>query len=460
MTGHVGFAQKGHPEKSRTLVDRRSLMKTTAAMGAAVLGRSVVAKAAAATTSFDITQAPFNADQSGQQDCSAAVQAALDAISANGSGRLIVPAGTYKLLSPLTCTGSLTLIGDGQASSVFVVLHTSAALTVNCASWAGSVTIRDVGFSPCPGNGGAAGTALSLNFPAVNSGWQRCSLQDVDLGVAKPNYTTFMTGISLSNVWRGSFRNVNMHSNIGGVPGSTFVTLSGKSVDNRFASCSVDGIDIGFFVADYSEGLHITESLVIGTTAISTGSRVYSGNGSSTPCINLLGLYVSDCEFNCWGVTANLYCVATAWISNTHFGSNVAGAPAMAVLGCSTIQIDNCSFTGQFGGANSGYDIGISTGLAGSWPSNNIAISNCVFTTIAVGVQFNPGTYNSTAIGLRMMMPGEGALVNYPGAAGTVPLRAFYDLSANSTNMGQWYASVSGLTAPPSKVRYSFPAAP
>ena len=460
MTDYVACAKNPPSTGLTCAVDRRSLLRTTAAMGAAVFAKSFVAKATAATTSFDITQAPFNADQSGNQDCSAGVQAALDAISAIGSGRLIVPSGTYKLLSPLTCTGSLTLIGDGQASSVFVVQHALAALTVNCASWAGSVTIRDVGFSPCPAGGGAAGTALSLNFPNINSGWQRCSLQDVDLGVARPNYTTFMTGLSLSNVWRGNFRNVNMHSNIGSVPGSTFVTLSGKSVDNRFASCSVDGIGVGFLVAAYSEGLHITDSLVIGTTAISTGNSVYSGNGSSTPCINLLGLYVSGCEFNTWGVPGNLFCVATAWISDTHFGSNVAGAPAMAVLGCSAVQIDNCSFTGQFGTSNPNYDIGISTGSVGSWPSNNIAISNCVFTTIAIGVQFNPGTYNSTATGLRMMMPGEGALANYPSTVGAVPLRAFYDVSGNSTNMGQWYASVSGLTAAPSKVRNSFPAAP
>ena len=261
---------------------------------AAVQTANATQNNSAIQTCFDITQSPFNADQTGVQDASPAIQTALNAISALGAGKLIVPTGTYKLLSPLVCNGSLTLVGDGQASSVFLVQHNGTAITVNGGIWS-STTMRDFGLSPTVGSG-IAGTAIALNFPENSSGWQRASIQDVDLGVAKPGYTTFTNGLVLTNVWRGNFRNVNMHSNVGSIRGTAFITLAGMCIDNRFNNCSVDGIDTGFLVSSYSEGLHITDTVVIGNVGVGMASRPYSGNGSTTPFISLLGLYISNCE--------------------------------------------------------------------------------------------------------------------------------------------------------------------
>ena len=254
---HGATGADATPPSSRVALSRRSCMGVLAgAFGASIMTTSRAAKASQApvTTSFDITQAPFGADQTGSTDASAAIQLALNQISSLGGGKLIVPAGNYRVGQPLVCNASLTIVGDGQASSVFWVQHSGTALAVNCSSPLGSVTIRDIGFSPSPGGNGPAGTALQLTFPSDASGWQRCSIQDVDLGVARPGYTTFTNGLIVNNLWRGSIRNLNMHSNVGNVAGTTFISMNGTCIDNRISNCSVDGIDVGIYVHGYSEG--------------------------------------------------------------------------------------------------------------------------------------------------------------------------------------------------------------
>ena len=454
-------SQPLNAQSARHLSRKECLMLMFGAACGAV-GLSSTASAATqsgtgVTTSFDITQAPFYADQSGGQDAAPAIQAALNAIMAIGRGKLIVPSGNYKLGSPLICNNaSLTIVGDGQASSIWFVQHNGAALTVNCTSAGSSVTIRDIGLSPTP-SAGAAGSALVLNFPNSTSGWQHCSIQDVDLGAPFPNYTSFMNGIVFTNLWRGNIRNVNMHSNIGNVPGSTFVTLNGTCVDNRFNNCSVDGINTGFFVGGYSEGLHISDTVIIGNVGVNTGTQPYSGNGSTSPLINVLGLYISGCEMNCNGNPLHLMYVDTGWVSDSHFGARNAATAAAIVLGCAKVQFLNCAFTGQFDKSNPQWDVGVLSGAASGWPSNNIMVDSCNFTNLLIGVQFGAGTFNSSARGVRMMAPGEGSLIGSPMLAGAFTMYACHDVSGNTTNSGQWLTSSTGVGTRDMKAQYLVP---
>jgi hypothetical protein len=58
------------------------------------------------------TEAPFNAKGDGEGDCSAAIQAAIDAVKAQGGGVVFLPAGRYRCQGNLTIKEAVTLRGD------------------------------------------------------------------------------------------------------------------------------------------------------------------------------------------------------------------------------------------------------------------------------------------------------------------------------------------------------------
>lgn len=64
------------------------------------------------------------ADPSGSADSTAAIQAAVNAVSANGTNKVYFPSGTYKISSSITCgggaTGGIKCIGDGWNSQIFL----------------------------------------------------------------------------------------------------------------------------------------------------------------------------------------------------------------------------------------------------------------------------------------------------------------------------------------------------
>ncbi len=61
---------------------------------------------------YNVTQSPYNADNTGTNDATAAIQAAIDDAEAAGGGIVFMPAGTYKV-SPGTNTWCLRIEEDG-----------------------------------------------------------------------------------------------------------------------------------------------------------------------------------------------------------------------------------------------------------------------------------------------------------------------------------------------------------
>ncbi len=61
---------------------------------------------------IDVTSAPYSADKTGQNDATAAIQAALDAASQAGGGVVFLPAGTYKVAPTAEGKSALTISGD------------------------------------------------------------------------------------------------------------------------------------------------------------------------------------------------------------------------------------------------------------------------------------------------------------------------------------------------------------
>jgi hypothetical protein len=432
--------------------------------------RALIAAAAAACTAsllrpagaavknprrITVTDMP-GIDPTGGADSSAGFQAALSRLQDQGGGELIIPPGLYAIDTPLTYAGtSLTISGSGQTLSVLLAKNPIAVLCIGLLSAQHSVTIRDLGFCPLAAGGG--GTALSIAGQNVVSGTQSCIIENVDFCVVFPGYTSFHQALVLNAVQRSNIRNVNMHSNAGILPGSCFASIS-RCIDVRFDNCSIDIVEVAFVVAAYSEGLHITGTVIANCDwALTTGATPYSGNGVTTPFVNLLGLYITDCEFNCNTGGTRLTYVNDAWISNTHLSTGNAEYPALLVLGCANVSVTNCKFTGRFNAASPQNWVGVEVAGLGTWPSNATIVDSCLFTNLGVGVSLQPGALNTTALNIRMSAPGSGYLVGARVAVGTYTIMAAQDLSGNNTNEIAWVASQAGINHSTDRLLFSQP---
>jgi len=305
--------------------------------------------------------------------------------------------------------------------------------------------MRDVGFAPVPNGGGPAGVAVAINGLKATTGWQNCAIQDVDLGCAYPGYTSFTKGLALTNVWRGRVAHVNMHSNIGPAPGSSFVSLSG-CVDTAITECNVDQISNPVAITGYSEGLRLQQCAFVGSLGLSTGSNPYSGNGSTSPLLNLLDLNLIDCEFNCTEQSLGLFYVNTALISGCHFSGRSPFA-AVHAYGCEGIQMQSCDVTGDFNAKSPEPCIGVRIEGSPSWASTANCIDNCLFANTSCGVYFGSGSLINSATNIRMLAPGAGALVGAPEYFGSVPITPYIDASGNATNYASVIAAGSSMSS-------------
>ena len=415
---------------------RAAVRSGAAALG--VLMTGVPARAAANV--IDVTAPPYNASPL-LADNTSNFQSALDALLQLGGGVLQVPPGYYVLLGQLDFTasgGSLTVMGYGSELSILVIRHSGTALNVVFKSPGDSesLIVKDLGFSPVP-NTGAAGTAVALTLPNVQSAWPSCRFENVDFGVQYPSYTVFAEALALSNVWRSAILNCTAHSNAR--LGGSFLALHGQCVDNQVEGCRIDGYQTGISVHGYSEGLHLLNTVFIGGAALTTGASDYR-NG-----INLLGLYVSGCELNCQDTVLSLYQVNSAWISDTHLNGPRAanGSVACALTGSGRIKISNCQFNGSFDTAAPSNQVGIAAASSTQVATYAITVDDCEFENTLVAVSLGPGTENFTALGLRMLASGDRALVDTPITYNTFKQQPLVDQSGSSTNVVQWLTTAN-----------------
>jgi len=412
---------------------------------AGVLMKPALALAGGGT--IDVTAAPFGASP-GKADNSAAFQAALNAIAGNGGGRLYVPNGQYSLASPLTYTGgSLTVVGDGQDSSVLINTHSGTVLTVNFGDTSKCLTVRELGFSPCSSSGGSSAQgAIALTLPAQPSGWENVLIENVCIGVPYAAngamYSSYNAAISLTNTTRARISNVNVHAN--GVEGGTAIALSGTCFDTRVLGCTLEGYSCGVATLSYCEGLHLSNNVIICDTAVSTGTANYNPGSIA---INLLELLMDDCEINTNSECLYLYQVKNAQITNCHFtGPKVPSGAMVAAIdmrGCTESLVENCTFDGAWspGGTST---IGVAFNPSSVIPTTSCHVSGLQFENTLVGVYFGAGATANTANDVQVMTSGCGGLVNGVGAYGQ---SAFVDVSGNTTNNATWLTTANTASA-------------
>ena len=423
-------------------------------LGASALGAAVLLRAGAARASprlIDVTNWSTNTALNANPqspDNGPAFNAALAYLDSLGGGELTVPPGDYVFTTPVALSSkcsSITVSGSGSALSVFIIRHAKTAFTF-AYSYTGvlqQVVFRNVGLSPASG-GATGGIALDVNFPYPNggtSGWQAAIIENVDFGVQTPNYSSFSTAIALNNTFRAYVHNCNTHSAQGNL--GTFASLNGLCIDCRFTNCSMDGVAVGFSVNSYCEGLHIVDCVIIGGIGLQTGTTSYSGDGKTTPFINLLALYISGCEFNCAITALSLFQVNQGWITSSHFGGAGGGyATTCYLLGCCLVQMSECEITGAGYGANTqGIYVGPTEG--GSWNSASNQFDDCQFCNLVTGINLTAGSTDNTGQGMRMVAPGGSALIGAPIAYSNVTLQAVIDNSGNMTNEIQHIASTT-----------------
>ena len=426
-------------------IDRRSAIRSLATIGAAGTVIGGISHAYASTPSapanpvINITSAPYNADSTGHNDTTAAFQAAFQALR-NTPGTLYVPAGYYRVLGPLTYTGgvSISLVGDGQLQSVFLVNHNQDVFTGIFTNPTSGFTARDIGFSPCPTSGTSGGTVLNLTFPSMQTAWQRCKIESVDFGVPTAGYSCFLAGVQTTNCWVGRFNNIRMHSNAASIiSGTSAISLCGESIDNHISHLRTDGIDTGINILGYSEGVRVDNCEFLTNFGILTGSTPYSGNANGAP-INVNQLMVSNCEFNCNVYAVNGFQLWQSFFQNCHFGTKTADRGAVTLSGCNSVMFANCIFTGQFTGNNGDFFGMVVGSTPGGVKSGGIQVNSSLFTNTNYAILLAPGTRNTVGMGCTLASYGGSTFITSPTTVatpfGNIGFNPVIDFSGTGSN--------------------------
>jgi len=326
---------------------------------------------------------------------------------------------------------AISLIGFGVDLSVFQVLHSGIAIGLNTYNVFDTFEAKDIGFAPTPSSGSVCGVGLSLTYSDTGAvGWVRANISNLCFGLPRVGYTVFMAGLRLADCKRANFTGINSHSNIAAPVGSVAVELTGTCIDLHFDKCFLEGSATGASILSYSEGITFSNTVFITGVGVDTGSKDYN-NG-----INVLGLYISNCEFNCTTTSVNAFNVVSGWLSNTHFSTKTAGGSAVKMVGCESIQINHCLLSGEFAPQNPASYTGLSMAGCTSCMADGLFCTN-----LTLGVLASYQSVSCTITGMRMIAPGGGALVGAPIKVDGYTIAAYEDLSFNKTNYAQWITS-------------------
>lgn len=131
---------------------------------------------------LNVTAAQYGADPTGAQDSTAAIQAALNQIIANGGGVVYLPTGNYKILGGLTYASNvpLRITGDGPQSSNIRMANPGTSSTYLSITQTGSfgqqlgndgtVIIENLSFYNDHFAGAAADVNIAVYLSGVNFG--------------------------------------------------------------------------------------------------------------------------------------------------------------------------------------------------------------------------------------------------------------------------------------------------
>jgi len=215
--------------------------------------------------------------------------------------------------------------------------------------------------------------------------------------------------------------------------------MQGECIDTRIAGCSIDGYSTGTAISSYCEGLHICDTIFAGGTALETGSTSYNDNTNT----NLLGLYISGCEFDCSGTVLSLYQVNSGWFEDSYLNGPQPGGRtvAMELAGSARLTMDNLLFDGQVTGTSS--QIAIFATASEQGPTHTCYVNNCQFLNTNTAIVLDRNTVNFIATTVSMYQPSASTLVNGSSALGGGTQSVYVDNSGNTSNNISWLTTSS-----------------
>lgn len=316
---------------------------------------------------FDV-RATYGGIGNGIADDTAAIQAAIDAASAAGGGRVYLRAGTYLLTADLVLARRVILVGDGiaagQSSVATIIYQSSTSEHGITAVDQQDMTIEDLTLVG-PGSGTGRGISFTRSSNPDISGITLRRVQISGFGAS---------GIDLSNPITSTFDRVlvdgspvgfNVHGVVGpGGSAGTSVTFlncyaagcnqSGFRLDNMtycaFIGCAADGCGIAYELIE--SGTQGVSFVGCGCESPASGGGSYPGYGwkiNGCIAVTLSGCYTLDALSRSIWVTGN----ATA-INITGFSENtpqVGVTNSIVVDSGSNVTISDVNYSNPISGS-------------------------------------------------------------------------------------------------------------
>jgi hypothetical protein len=421
---------------------------TAPVAGPVTLGTVSVAAGAPARTlgamSLDVINVIDFGAVSGGADCTAAFNAAFNAIPASG-GDLFIPAGDYHLMSPLVWGSKpLTMRGAGKGQTRLHLQHTGIGFDFAQTNPLNRVILRD--FSAfAESTAGQTAAVAKISFPQQASfGYVSAFISDIECfgypggGNGVPPFPqTFLRGIVLNNCWSTQVNNISWFGPpaAAGATNSAAIELNG-SIDTRIFGLQAYFGQAAVLQTGICQGIYISSPVIVGTDYLFAQTDITTWTGYTPTKIVLLGLWVSHGEVN-----TNLGTIAATNASiGLFFGLDISrnGGPNVSqtlfdLVNVSSYWIVGCNF---IGGPSGGSKQDIAIEFSSTFNSSNNTVGACQFGNLATVLKIGNG--NATV-----------GLTTFALNAGNVPVStAVIDNSAANVNNFVSFQSLATSTAP------------
>ncbi|MCR4297255.1 MAG: right-handed parallel beta-helix repeat-containing protein [Gallionella sp.] len=394
-------------------ITQTELISTATAKGAGLVGFSHAATYAVSTVGaklkaiVSITDAPYNAVAGDTGDQTSAIQAAVDAVNTAGGGTVIIPPGTYRIITAIVLYSNITVLKYGTIHMVntttlnaFQAVGTAGAILSNIHILGGKIT-GDATF--------AAGVPSVTNGSAINFQFVSDStVVGVKITGFADNGTAFANGDN--NLVLGC--NVDQCGQNIAFYASTRDTYDNKAIGNTITAC-------GKFNALHSEG-----------------------NASGGTKKNYGIVFANNVIDDPYGLGINVENSPEAVVSGNRVRDAGPGTAANLIHGIILFGSPNSSVTGNVSTSNDGYGIVIGAGSSETAVSGNSTLGNTVGSIIVTdgnGTTTGVAATNNIAMGINSLAEGDVAVAgNYSFLNRTKNFK-FSNVAVSDASTLDWY---------------------
>jgi hypothetical protein len=308
----------------------------------------------------DVTDAPYNADNTGVNDCTSAIQQAIDYVGQNEGGVVYLPAGTYKVRPQGSATAALSI-----SYSNLILRGAGKDLTfIRCDEenmrYKSIINVSNGGSWNNADDGNTYELALDIPETPTNKIYLRNGIENLNVGdwiiIRSDRSADWIAEHSMGGFW-----------NPNATRGTTFYRqITEISVPNR--QLTID-IPTRYWMkrSDNARVYKVMPKLHdVGLENFSIGNKMHSNPAGWTEedyRLNSNGSYYVDNAFmikfalciDSWARDVSTYSADNP--SNTNFGTVHMSSNGMDLNQCRNVTVENCEFSyPQYeGGGGNGY---------------------------------------------------------------------------------------------------------